>query len=86
VLLTVRSLPFSGEWGNWCRIFVQMKVPLVPLSIKTFSERTHATTITGVCARVYLGFHYSHHLLLLSLLYAHFHCQKRAILQSASSK
>lgn len=28
MLLTVRSLSFGGEGGNWCRIFVQKEIPL----------------------------------------------------------
>jgi len=48
MLLTVQSLPFGGEGGNWCRVFVQMEVLLVPLSGMTFSEMMSTTTITGM--------------------------------------
>lgn len=36
-----------GNGGTGAEFFVQMKVPLVPLSSKTFSERTCTNTITG---------------------------------------
>lgn len=49
MLLTVQSLPFSGEGGNWCRIFVQMEVPLVPLSSKTFSKRMRTMKLQACC-------------------------------------
>ena len=42
---SITSLWWEG--GKWSRIFVQMEIPLVPLSSKSFSERMCTTKITG---------------------------------------